>query len=430
MNQEKLLHIASHPHEISAEDARELDDLTRNFPYFTLPWVLLSKYYSTHNDYRFEDTLHKTALRVSDRSWLYDLIHSGPAAVAAPKVDIEEKVEAKTEVRELPVLQPETETSTAVEVSETAIADAEIGEQIEPTFGEISETVLPIEEITPISEPEIEPGQEEETASSAIEFSIDAEGLPVISTMIEFDENPAAEAIEAEEFPVFEEIETFDSIAQENPADIDVITEKADEIHTLQLPELMVMPDTYMSGASMVTPDTEASTIESEEEPETVAPDIKPAPRIEVSKFSSPVFSGGSVYNIEDYYPSGGDQSGPPEDFFSWLAHPGYEGGEKPAEPAAQDKEHTKKSELIDRFIQNKPGISQPKGDFFNAADVAKRSESLPPGLVTETLASVYRQQGNFAGAIRIYEALMLKFPQKSAYFAALTEKLKKEHNL
>jgi len=45
--------------------------------------------------------------------------------------------------------------------------------------------------------------------------------------------------------------------------------------------------------------------------------------------------------------------------------------------------------------------------------------------LVTETLAKIYALQGNVNKAIRAYEILSLRFPQKSAYFATLIKKLK-----
>jgi len=49
--------------------------------------------------------------------------------------------------------------------------------------------------------------------------------------------------------------------------------------------------------------------------------------------------------------------------------------------------------------------------------------------MATETLAKVYLQQGNTEGAIRIYERLMLKFPEKNTYFAGLIKKIKNENN-
>ena len=44
----------------------------------------------------------------------------------------------------------------------------------------------------------------------------------------------------------------------------------------------------------------------------------------------------------------------------------------------------------------------------------------------TETLAQIYADQGYPDQAKQIYSRLSLRFPEKSAYFAALIEKLKK----
>lgn len=45
----------------------------------------------------------------------------------------------------------------------------------------------------------------------------------------------------------------------------------------------------------------------------------------------------------------------------------------------------------------------------------------------TETLAGIYAEQGYYAQAIHIYEKLILAYPEKNTYFAALIEKLKTE---
>ena len=45
--------------------------------------------------------------------------------------------------------------------------------------------------------------------------------------------------------------------------------------------------------------------------------------------------------------------------------------------------------------------------------------------LCTETLASIYAQQGYYQQAIEIYSKLCLLYPEKSAYFATLVKEVK-----
>lgn len=82
--------------------------------------------------------------------------------------------------------------------------------------------------------------------------------------------------------------------------------------------------------------------------------------------------------------------------------------------------------QIIDKIIESDPGrIKFGTTKFFTPASDAKQSLLENEHLVTETLAKIYALQGNISKAIRAYEILSLKFPQKSVYFATLIEKLK-----
>ncbi|GAB1307741.1 tetratricopeptide repeat protein [Urechidicola sp. KH5] len=75
------------------------------------------------------------------------------------------------------------------------------------------------------------------------------------------------------------------------------------------------------------------------------------------------------------------------------------------------------KFDLIDRFIANNPKISPVKKDGIqpaNKADVITDYNSL----MTETLAQIYVEQKKFKNAIKAYEILSLKYPEKSTFFA------------
>jgi hypothetical protein len=92
-----------------------------------------------------------------------------------------------------------------------------------------------------------------------------------------------------------------------------------------------------------------------------------------------------------------------------------------------QQKEKEKKKAILDKIIESNPGAIRQKEDqkFFKSDLKAKESLLESEHLVTETLARIYALQGNINKAIRAYEILSLKYPQKSAYFASLIQKLK-----
>ncbi|MDP2722673.1 MAG: hypothetical protein Q8O72_07950 [Bacteroidales bacterium] len=92
------------------------------------------------------------------------------------------------------------------------------------------------------------------------------------------------------------------------------------------------------------------------------------------------------------------------------------------------EREKTKE-ELLDEFIKNQPSITRPRASFFNPLDVAKESIVDQENIISETLATIYYDQGHLQKAIKIYQKLSLKYPEKSTYFAALIQKAEKELN-
>ena len=81
------------------------------------------------------------------------------------------------------------------------------------------------------------------------------------------------------------------------------------------------------------------------------------------------------------------------------------------------DEDKRKKLELIDKFIEASPKISPVKHGVTSTVtfDLNAADNSF---LMTETLARVYLEQKKYQKAIQAYEILILKYPEKSSFFA------------
>lgn len=90
---------------------------------------------------------------------------------------------------------------------------------------------------------------------------------------------------------------------------------------------------------------------------------------------------------------------------------------EKPAEIS-------KKIALIDKFIEANPKIT-PKKEEISAPNILSQTQDSSQ-LMTETLAKIYLEQKKYQRAIQAYEILILKYPEKSYFFADRIEDIKK----
>jgi tetratricopeptide (TPR) repeat protein len=377
VNQEHLSHIVKQPASISGQDALELEALCKKFPAFSTPFVLLARYYWQTGDYRMEEAVQQAALRVNDREWLYDFVH---ATAEKANTDI-----AKIQETEIP-----------------------INESLESNSDTQAEQLSAIDEtITETVELETNPQEIE------IQIEVQIEVQTVVSSMFEPEDS---------ENLVFDEIEALDAAvgasilgitgldyAQANPT---IENDASGEIVT--------------DVGGLITPMSAE-----EDNIETAAISIFEVDDVLADEHHAAA----NEYNIEQFYPTPAETvSGPPTDFYSWLGQPAAQQEEETvAEETAipvSEQELTHQQQLIDRFIANNPTISRPKKEFFTPETAAKKSEHLPEQLATETLATVYLNQGNAEGAIRIYERLILKFPEKSSYFVSLIEKTRNEFNL
>ena len=100
-------------------------------------------------------------------------------------------------------------------------------------------------------------------------------------------------------------------------------------------------------------------------------------------------------------------------------------------DPPAADQElpsiqnNTTPRNLIRNFIKEDPGPIRADRGVSSRQDFSLSSIRENDGFITDTLAQIYVKQGLYAKAIYAYEKLSLKYPEKSAYFAAQIEKIR-----
>jgi len=84
---------------------------------------------------------------------------------------------------------------------------------------------------------------------------------------------------------------------------------------------------------------------------------------------------------------------------------------------------------LIDKFIRSEPKIRPQQLKMYKPEDMAKLSVVEDHNIATETLASIYLKQGLKTRALEIFQQLILKFPEKSDYFAGRIKEIQSEGN-
>jgi hypothetical protein len=83
--------------------------------------------------------------------------------------------------------------------------------------------------------------------------------------------------------------------------------------------------------------------------------------------------------------------------------------------------------DIIDQFLKLNPRLKTMANLKLKSEpqeDLSLKSSKIKKGMASENLANIYLKQGKTKKAVKIYEQLILKYPEKKSYFAEQIEKL------
>ncbi len=105
--------------------------------------------------------------------------------------------------------------------------------------------------------------------------------------------------------------------------------------------------------------------------------------------------------------------------FQEWLqlAKTGPIAREEAPKLQINDADKQKKQELINKFIETNPKIVATKNSVITPVNIEVSAQD-NSYIMTETLAKIYLEQKKYQKAIQAYEILILKYPEKSSFFA------------
>ena len=468
MDSNRISALYLKPELISSEDVDGLKKVIENAPYYYLPYVLLAKFYVNENEKEFDYYLRHAAIRVNNREALYQYIHQNESVKSKDSLEvvpatntIDNSVTITTQESEIIVEKQSVE-------EETATEDLPQVEDIKPLINDL-EAFLKDDEGELPENTEVELIQQDTIEEvEEIVFELRHNNESSVTDELPLQETEDLELVDTE-FTFSTQHQQIEEITESIPSDNETVLEtkeepkeESQETHSVEqnevsttaeeLVEVLFDENTYPSKTEEIVVEelieiAETQIEETEEEIQEIekeslqldsqTEELHKTPNDSQKELEQYLnLRKNPIYNLEVELNSKQKEretATSEKDFFAWLKQPKV--ATEMVEKSNEDElitvdnveEELEEDDIIARFIKKNPQISRPKKEFYNAENMAKKSEVFELDFVTETLAQLYQQQGDISLAIKAYEKLILQNPSKKAYFASLIENLKKE---
>jgi hypothetical protein len=469
MNRNQFIAFMNNPEQLSGTDSAMLAELLKNFPYFQTAHLLYAKSLHNQNSIHYNNQLKVTATYATDRKVLYRLITN--KYVSEPQI-VEKEIVQEVVNQELvvPVVVKQESATKAIEVTppiveklvevvkaEPAVEEIKLVESVvevktEPIVGEIVPITTnaldlkaePIVEEIVAVEAKIEPVTNEidTSVNNTVELTESVTKEPVVEPEVatpfvyaiapeiitEFSNKPVEEKVVPVEVdnqviiePVLEntvkesEISTIETVIVDEVQVVESVVVVHENVDDLELD--------YLSEAAMA--DTEMKLISGEYEVEDTIVTEK-----EIADTASFVLNNTQLLSeTKEDATKTEFKASESHSFTDWLKHASelpQNTEEVKIEPEVVNTGKLTSFDLIDKFLREEPRMSKVKTEFYNPVNMAKQSVAEDITFVSETLAKILVLQGNYTKALKAYENLRLKYPEKRLYFASQIKNIRK----